>query len=62
MLNPCHTTVLIQSYLLAAKDNTSPWVRKVHTIWASWVFGAFGAFAWPHLENLPVIEVVLYYV
>ena len=61
MLNPCHTTILLQSVLLLAPDNTTPFMKMLHTTWSGWAFGAFGAFIWPHLEGLSLLEIVLYY-
>lgn len=48
--------------LLSAKDNTTLKIRILYTGWTAWLFGPFGALAWPHLEDISMFEAVLYYV
>jgi hypothetical protein len=54
ILNPCHITLLMMLVLLRAEDNSSPFMRKLHSIWTAWLFGAFGALYFPHLEDVSI--------
>lgn len=62
ILNPCHVTLLMMLILLRAEDNSNHNIRKFYTIWTAWLFGAFGALYWPHLEDIEWLEFILYYV
>jgi hypothetical protein len=61
ILNPCHITLIFELILLAAKDNTNVFLRRLHVAWSAWLFGAFAALILPHLEEIDVFEFVLYY-
>ncbi len=62
ILNPCHISLVLMLILLAAEDNSSLNMRRLHTAWTAWLLGPFGAIAWPHLEDVSTFEFVLYYV
>jgi hypothetical protein len=62
ILNPCHITLLIMLVLLRAEDNSRPFMRKLHAVWTAWLFGAFGALYFPHLEDVSLGEFLLYYI
>jgi len=49
LLNPCHITLALMLFLLITKDNSTTFMRKMHTAWTAWLFGAFAALAIPHL-------------
>lgn len=55
IFNPCHACLLMELILLSAKDNTSPFTRKLHTAWQAWLFGAVLALSFPHLEGVGVL-------
>jgi hypothetical protein len=52
IFNPCHISLAFLLVLLYAKDNTSLFMRKFHTAWSGWLFGALAAFVFPHLEDI----------
>lgn len=52
LLNPCHITLAFLVIFLFAKDNTSVLMRQMHTAWSGWLFGAFAALLFPHLEDI----------
>jgi hypothetical protein len=47
MLNPCHMTLLIQIYLLIRPSTQTN--QKIHTMWTTWLFGAYMASVIPHI-------------
>lgn len=49
ILNPCHVALAMQLVLLAAKDNTSLFMRRLHVAWTAWLFCPFSALLLPHL-------------
>lgn len=62
ILNPCHVALAMQLVLLATKDNTSLFMRRMHMAWTAWLFCPFSALLLPHLEEINWTEFVLYYV
>lgn len=50
IFNPCHISILVLIILLLAP--TTNFTRKLHTCWASWLFGAMMAIGLPHLEGI----------
>jgi hypothetical protein len=59
ILNPCHMTLFIQSYLLIA--NKTGFNKAVHLCYISSVFGAVCALIFPHTNGILPIELFIYY-
>ena len=47
MLNPCHITNLVLVYLLISPNSRLN--QSIHSVWCSWIFGAYLALLVPHL-------------
>lgn len=50
MLNPCHTNVLMMSYL--ALKPTTRLTKIVYVCWEAWLFGPLLSLVFPHLGGL----------
>lgn len=59
ILNPCHMTLLVQSYLLIASK--TEFNKAVHLCYISSVYGAVIALIFPHTNGILPIELFLYY-
>lgn len=59
MLNPCHISLLGVIVLCVAPSTAR--MHKLHTMWTSWLFGAFLALFFPHLRGISDFEVYLYF-
>jgi hypothetical protein len=62
ILNPCHVALAMLLVLVAARDNTSLAMRRLHVAWIAWLFCPFSALLLPHLEEVSMLEFALYYV
>lgn len=60
LLNPCHVSVLGVIVLCVAPSTTL--MRKVHSMWTAWLFGATLALLVPHLNGIGQFEIWLYYI
>ena len=50
IFNPCHITLIIMTVLLFSKSSLM--MRKIHSYWTTWLFGAYLALMVPHLEGI----------
>ena len=50
IFNPCHMTLIVMICLMISPS--TPFMKKVHTFWTTWLFGAFLALFIPHLEGI----------
>lgn len=60
MFNPCHISISVVIILCLVPS--TPAMRRLHTMWTTWIFGALLALLVPHLYGISEFEVVVYYV
>ena len=60
VLNPCHISILGVIVLCIAPSTRK--MRKIHSMWTSWLFGATLAVLIPHLNGIGEFEKILYFV
>ena len=50
ILNPCHMSIL--GVIVLCLMPTTPFMRKVHSMWSAWTYGATLALLVPHLNGI----------
>ena len=61
LLNPCHIALLMLLFLLKARDNSTLFMRRFHSLWTGWWIGGLAGFLFPHLEDISNFQISLFF-
>ena len=60
ILNPCHMSIV--AVIVMCLVPATPFMKKIHSMWTSWLFGASLAIMVPHLKGMADWEIFLYFI